>query len=209
MMYLNEFGMKESARGGEAKCDMDRDRRRSIRLKGYDYSQVGAYFITICTRDRACFLGNVVDGQMYPNGVGQIAGQCWEEIPNHFPYARLDVFTVMPNHLHGIVVIAGRDVGARHAVPLPERFGKPISGSIPTIIRSFKSAATQRIHKRENTLGMSIWQRNYYEHVIRNEESLNRIRQYILDNPAQWTLDRENPVRTRYNAPQGEEPWRI
>ena len=103
----------------------------------------------------------------------------------------MDEFIVMPNHVHGIVVIDA--VGARHAVPLPEQFSKPVSGSVPTVVRSFKSAATKRINELRNTSGAKIWQRNYFEHIIRNDDELNRILEYIIGNPAQWDSDRENP----------------
>ena len=180
--------------------DPERHHRRSIRLKGYDYSQPGTYFITICAHDRACLFGEVVDGEMRLNEYGHIVRRCWEEIPLHFPHAELDTFVVMPNHVHGIVILtvgARHDVGARHAVPLPhtEQFGKPVPGSIPTIVRSFKSATTRHINALRGTPGAPVWQRNYYEHIVRNEESLNRIREYILTNPIRWAMDWENPHR--------------
>jgi putative transposase len=178
---------------------------RSLRLKDYDYAQAGAYFVTIVTRDRACLFGDVVDADMRLNRYGEIARTDWQAIPKHFPDVALDIFLVMPNHVHGIISING---GARHAVPLPspfERFGKPVSGSIPTIVRSFKSIVTKDINELRHTPGASIWQRNYFEHVIRDEESLNRIRQYILDNPARWEFDRENPAVI---SPEPEDAWR-
>jgi hypothetical protein len=95
-------------------------------------------------------------------------------------------------------------------VPLPEKFCKPVPGSIPTIVRSFKSAVTKRINKMRNTPGAPVWQRNYYEHIIRNDESLNCIREYIVNNPLQWELDRENPVGAKNFSPlPKDEPWRI
>jgi REP element-mobilizing transposase RayT len=179
--------------------DPEKHHRRSIRLRGYDYSREGAYFVTICAQEHLCLFGEVVDGEMRLNDAGRIAKQCWLAIPDHFPHAQLDAFVVMPNHVHGIIVIVGArhhmDVGARHAVPLQEQFGRPVPGSIPTIIRSVKSATTKRINEIRNAPGTLIWQRNYYEHIIRDEESLNRIREYILSNPLRWHLDRENPER--------------
>ncbi|GIV52421.1 MAG: hypothetical protein KatS3mg038_2942 [Candidatus Kapaibacterium sp.] len=219
--------------------DSQKHHRRSIRLKGYDYTQPGAYFVTIVTKDRVCLFGQVVEGQMRLNAVGHIAQQCWTDIPNHFPHVELDAFIIMPNHVHGILVITDVgarhavppdvDVGARHAVPLPtvplptappptvpqpptvsihptvEQFGKPVHGSIPTIVRSFKSAATRYINILRGTPGAPVWQRNYYEHIIRNEDALNRIREYIATNPLRWQLDRENPDRTGRNP--DEEMW--
>ncbi|MCP9448186.1 MAG: hypothetical protein NNA22_11550, partial [Nitrospira sp.] len=126
--------------------DMRRSTRRSIRLKGYDYSQTGAYFITAVTQDRVCLFGEVVDGEMRVNKFGEIARHCWFDIPAHFPHAELDAFVVMPNHVHGIIVIVdGRGTACRAPT---ERFGHPVTGSIPTVIRSFKSAVTKRINER-------------------------------------------------------------
>ena len=180
--------------------DPERHHRRSIRWKGYDYTHPGAYFITICTRDRACLFGEVVDGEMRLNEYGRIARRCWEEIPLHFPHAELDAFVVMPNHVHGIVILtvgARHNIGAQHAVPLlpgkTEQFGKPVPGSIPTIVRSFKSATTRHINVLRGTPRAPVWQRNYYEHIIRNEESLNRLREYIITNSMRWATDNEKP----------------
>lgn len=179
--------------------------RRSLRLKGYDYTQVGAYFITICTQDRTCVFGEVVDGMMRLNACGAIVREEWLRSAVIRPYLRLvpEEFVVMPNHVHGIIWIVD-GVGARRRraptpefrAPTAERFGKPVAGSIPTIVRGFKSAATKRINDRRGTPGATVWQRNYYEHIIRTEEALARIRDYILTNPLRWHLDRENPNRT-------------
>ena len=177
--------------------DPKRHHRRSIRLKGYDYTQPGAYFITICTQDRAFLFGEVVDGEMRLNEYGRIAWGCWKEIPLHFPQAELDAFVVMPNHVHGIIVIAG--VGATHASPLPlssdARPRGPQRQSVSSIVGSFKSAVTRRINEYRCTPGAPVWQRNYYEHIIRDEKSLNRIREYIVTNPMRWAVDNENPNR--------------
>jgi putative transposase len=175
--------------------DPQKHHRRSIRLKGYDYTQAGAYFITIVTKDRACLFGRIVDGEMRLSHVGHIVRACWLAIPDHFPHAMVDEFVVMPNHVHGIIVLNETEhVGAPHDVPRPEpeQFGKPVPGSIPTIVRSFKSAATKCINEYRSTPGAPVWQCNYYEHIIRTEESLNCIREYILTNPLRWHLDRQN-----------------
>jgi REP element-mobilizing transposase RayT len=184
--------------------------RCSIRLKGYDYTWAGAYFVTICTKDRACLFGDVVDGVMRLNQMGQIVWQCWLAIPDHFPHVLLDEFVVMPNHVHGIIVImATHIVGATHASPLqnddtPTRPRGPQRQSVGSIVGSFKSAATKRINEQRGIPGAPVWQRNYYEHIIRDDESLNRIRQYIAENPLRWYLDRENPnaigVDDQWNA---------
>ena len=173
--------------------------RRSIRLRGYDYSQAGVYFVTICTHNRRSeksfapyLFGEIVDGEMVLNDVGRLVAKCWRDIPAHFPHVELDEFIVMPNHVHGILLIANcRGTACR--APTGERFGKPIGGSLPTIVRSFKSAATKRINERRNEPGMKFWQRNYYEHIIRNEGELSDIREYIVNNPLKWEFDRENP----------------
>jgi putative transposase len=123
--------------------------------------------------------------------IGEIVKECWEGIPKHFPNAVLDEFVIMPDHMHGIIIL----VGARHAVPqleIPggEKFGKPICGSLSTIIRSFKSAASNRIHSE----GYSAfaWQSRFYEHIIRDGRDFDRIRKYIANNVSKWTEDKEN-----------------
>ncbi|MCP9448369.1 MAG: hypothetical protein NNA22_12480 [Nitrospira sp.] len=188
-----------------------RPNRRSIRLKGYDYSQAGAYFITIVTQDRACLFGDGVGGEIRLNGLGEIVRQEWLRTGHIRPNVELDAFVVMPNHVHGIIVLHGDGRGTLQRAPTTvERFGKPTSNTIPTIVRLFKSATTKRINERRGTPGAPIWQRNYYEHIIRDDESLNRIRQYIAENPLRWHLDRENPyiagARGRAPLPK-DEPW--
>jgi REP element-mobilizing transposase RayT len=172
--------------------------RRSIRLQGYNYGQNNAYFVTCCTYNRDCLFGEIVNDEIVLNPYGEIVQDEWLQTAKLRPEIELDAFVVMPNHFHGIVVIVGDPVGARRAVPLQNRtesFGKPISGSLPTIMRSFKSAVTRRINLLRNTPKTPIWQRNYFEHILRYETELNRIRLYISANPAQWALDQENPSR--------------
>jgi REP element-mobilizing transposase RayT len=172
--------------------------RRSIRLKNYDYSQAGAYFITVCTQEHACLLGEIVNGEMRLNDMGEIVASVWRSIPEHFPNAITDEFVVMPNHIHGIVAIADAPVGATHASQ--ECASGPSRRSIGAIIGSFKSAVTKRINESRSAVGVSVWQRNYHEHVIRNDNALNHVRQYIIDNPAQWAMDRENPEVNRHGS---------
>lgn len=167
--------------------------RRSIRLRGYDYSQVGAYFVTVCTKDRRCLFGNAADGEMQLNDAGRIVADEWIKTAEMRNNVELDEWVVMPNHFHGILVVTNGRGTARRA-PTLEQFGQPVSGSIPTIIRSFKSAVTKRINEMRGMPGAKSWQRNYYEHIIRNNDELNRIREYIANNPVQWGMDRENPV---------------
>jgi len=187
-----------------------KNHRRSIRLKGYDYTRAGAYFVTICTKDRACLFGDVADGVMRLNQMGHIVRQCWLAIPDHVPHVLLDEFVVMPNHVHGILVMMPtHDVGATHASPLqnddtPARPRGPQPRSVASIVGSFKSAAAKRINEHHGTPGAPIWQRNYYEHIIRDDESLNSIRNYIADNPLRWQIDAEHPntisLDGRWNA---------
>jgi len=178
--------------------------RRSIRVRGYDYSEGGPYFITVCATARKSIFGEILDGQVNLKPWGKVVLACWQEIPDHFPQVELDEFVVMPNHVHGIVTIAGRH-GRGMACHAPTtgvgEFGKPKAGSLPTIIGAFKSATTKRIHQLFKSPDTAIWQRNYYEHIIRDEKSLNRIREYLHYNPLRWALDRENPDR------QGEDEF--
>lgn len=175
------------------KYDPERHHRHSIRLQNYDYSRPGTYYVTICARDRRCLFGYLEEGRMYLNKVSQFVVACWNEIPDHFPHAQMDAFVVMPNHVHGIIEILD-SVGARHAVPLPRSFGKPRSGSLSTIIGSFKAAVTKRTNSIRNTPGDHVWQRNYYERIIRNHKELEQARQYIEENPTRWAEDTENPA---------------
>lgn len=178
--------------------------RKSIRLKEYNYSQPGNYFITVCALTREAVFGVIRDQEMIRNKNGEIVVDCWQEIPSHFPHVETDAFVVMPDHIHGIITILDsteyivgsrhdvrmtHDVGARHASPLPERPNRTKPGSLGAVIGSFKSAVSKRINQNLGTQGSSIWQRNYYEHIIRNDKDLNRIRLYIHNNPANWNED--------------------
>ena len=184
-------------RGDACVAPATHQRRRSIRLPRFDYTQQGAYFVTVCTRNRSCLFGEIVNGEMRLNDIGRVAHRMWEEIPTHFPQVGIDAWVVMPNHIHGVIVIAGPPVGATHASPLQRPAGPP-KRSIGAIVGSYKSAVSKRINAMRGTPGASVWQRNYYEHIIRNESALNRIRQYIADNPARWSEDPENPARQSY-----------
>ena len=168
---------------------MHKYRRRSVRLKEYDYSKEGAYFVTVCTRDRALLFEN--------EEVRAIVEQCWLGIPDHFPTVQTDEWVVMPNHLHGILIIVGRGVQLNApTVALRnqnDRFSmiSPRRSELSTIVRTYKAAVTTLCRKGGHTY--FAWQRGYYEHVIRNEDDLNRARQYIFDNPLQWDMDENNP----------------
>lgn len=171
--------------------DPQKHHRRSIRLKEYDYAQPGGYFVTIVTYQRDLLFGEIVDDEMALNDFGKIANECWREIPEHFPNVELGAYVVMPNHVHGIITITdGR--GTIYRAPTQEQFQKPVTGSLPTIIRTYKSAVTRLIGREHNATG--IWQRNYYEHIIRNHEDWDRIHRYIEANPSLWAEDEENPL---------------
>ncbi len=151
------------------KFDPQKHHRKSIRLQGYDYSQAGAYYVTIVTYQRDCLFGEVVHGEMVLNEYGKIADECWRAIPAHFPFVELGAYVVIPNHVHGVIVIIDDDRvdakasarrGAIYRAPTTtEKFGKPVKGSLPTIIRTYKAAVTRRLEREMNATG--IWQRNY------------------------------------------------
>ena len=171
-----------------------RHHRRSIRLQGYDYTQSGAYYITIVTYQRQHLFGEVVGGEVRLNELGQIACNEWFKTAQLRPYVKLyeEEFIVMPDHVHGIIWIEIDDGGGTPTVGHIERFGKPVAHSIPTIIRAYKSAVTYAANHLQNQRGAVLWQRNYYEHVIRNEQDLQAKRDYILSNPLNWEEDDEN-----------------
>lgn len=189
--------------------DPNRHHRRSIRLKGYDYSQAGAYFITLCTQDRACLFGKVVNGEMRLNDAGRMVLAEWNRLPERFPHLVLDAFVVMPNHVHGILVITdpaptaptvGATVATVGATPTVGATTR-VAPTVGNIIGAFKSRVTVEYIRGVKTSGWPpfrgrLWQRNYYEHIIRNERALNAIRQYILQNPQRWQMDREKEARS-------------
>ena len=236
--------------------DPHKHHRRSIRLPGYDYTQPGAYFVTIVTHDRECLFGEVVDGVMWLNAFGEIVRDEWFRTAVVRPYVMLDPdeFVVMPNHVHGIIWIVGAGdrghgddggdvdvfagdrghgddggnvdvfVGAQRRCaptpptpppPTPHTVRRPVGGATPTnvvpgslgaIVRAIKSATTKRINALRGTPAATVWGRNYYEHIIRYETSLNRIRRYIAANPSRWAEDHEHPrhpLRRRANAGRG------
>jgi len=176
--------------------------RRPIRLQGYDYSRVGPYFVTICVQNRECLLGDIVDDEMRLNDAGRMVARWWVELGNKFPSVETELYVVMPNHFHGIIVIVGADLCVRpiSADPRvrPDRIGTYAGVPLPEIVQWFKTMTTNEYIRSVKSLGWppftaQLWQRNYYERVIRNEKELRRVRQYIADNPAQWAHDRENP----------------
>ena len=175
--------------------------RRSIRLQSYDYTQPGPYFVTICIQDRKCAFGKIVNGEIHLNHVGQMIQSIWLTLPERFPGVKLDQYLIMPNHLHGIITLRETQFitpNDSYISKIPDRFKddkyikdyqgeKNPAPTLGEVIRTFKAATTYCIH----TGGMPgfCWQHRYYEHIIRNDDDLNRVRQYIIDNPTRWTED--------------------
>ena len=166
--------------------------RRSIRLNTYDYTQPGAYFITLCAQNRACVFGQITEGAIHTSSIGQSAQTQWQALPDRFPNIQLDTFVIMPNHIHGILHIT--DVGAPLAGAQPPRpnTGRPQGSPLHAVVGAYKSLvfkhALAAAKQNQQTLG-PLWQRNYWEHVVRNEAELHAIREYIQNNPKQWELD--------------------
>jgi len=186
--------------------DPRKHHRRSIRLPGYDYTQPGAYFVTFVAHDRECLFGDVVDGVMRLNAFGEIVRDEWFRTAVVRPYVMLDPdeFVVMPNHVHGIIWITGGrgDPVGRPYDPVgrphdndrdDQRPHGPAAGSVGAIIGQIKSIAAKRINALRGTPAAPVWGRNYYEHIIRYETSLSRIRRYIAANPSRWAEDHEHP----------------
>jgi REP element-mobilizing transposase RayT len=187
------------------KFDPEIHHRRSIRLKKYDYSTPGAYFVTVCTHSRRCLFGEIVDGEMLLNHRGRIVDEEWHRSKEIRDEIDMDLYTIMPNHIHGIIII--QDAGATGRSPLqttPPR--GPSKRSLGAFIAGFKSITTKRINEIRQSPGTPVWQHNYYEHVIRNEKELDRVRQYIVENPGKWALDPENPAAETTTI---EEPWQV
>ncbi|MGQ0602344.1 MAG: transposase [Anaerolineales bacterium] len=196
--------------------------RRPIRLKGYDYARAGAYFVTIVTQARAGVLGAVVAGEMQLNDAGRMIEQWWWELNRKFPTVDTDEFVVMPNHIHGIIVITPpdtADAGARDDVgandvgagtvgadlrvgPQASDRGEHVGSPPPTIVQWYKTMTTNAYIRGVKISGWppfpgKLWQRNYYEHIVRDDADLNRIRRYITENPLRWATDTVNPKTTR------------
>ncbi|KAA3642286.1 MAG: transposase [Chloroflexi bacterium] len=176
---------------------MNRPNRKTIRLQNYDYAQGGAYFITICTWQREMLFGEITGGEMTLNPLGHIVQEEWQRTEQLRPYITLDQFIVMPNHVHGILFIVENqpNVGAQRAAPLHNTSQNPNvkSKSLGAIVRAFKSAATRRINRMNSTPGSPVWQRGYWDRIIRNGKELHNTRQYILNNPLNWTDDENHP----------------
>jgi putative transposase len=183
-----------------------------MRLPHYDYSQNGAYFITLCTHNRDCVFGNVVDGGMVLNKAGQIVESVWQDLPTHYPDIFSDAFIIMPNHVHFILFVGAihespelphvnespelptvQPMRAVHEPPLRYPTQPPLRSLLSKCVGRFKMQTAKQINQHQQTPGLSVWQRGYYDHIVRNDADLTRIRDYIANNPAQWELDENNP----------------
>jgi len=145
--------------------------------------------MTVCSYRRRPFFGQIIEREVIHTKLGALVDKCWQQIPQHFNHVAIDTFIVMPNHLHGILNLIEPRRGTIYRAPT-EGFGKPTRGSVPSIIRAFKAAVTREwrdVTKEESAI---VWQRNYYEHTIRGEDELNRLRRYIVENPLRWAHDR-------------------
>ncbi len=160
------------------------ENRKPNRLPGYDYSQDGYYFVTICTEDKREWFGNIKNDAMELNEYGQIALECWHDLPNHYKNIKLDESIIMPNHVHGIVIIES-NVGDG-LKPSPTRYG------LSEVIRGFKTFSSRRINEKMKYGKKFHWQRSFYDHVIRGEKELMEIQEYIVNNPKKWDMDTEN-----------------
>jgi REP element-mobilizing transposase RayT len=174
------------------KFDPQMHHRRSIRLKDYDYSQPGAYFVTMVTWQRRVLFGDVVDGEMVLNEFGKIVSEKWQWLEIQYDYIELGAWVVMPNHFHGILIIHENRGGGSRSAPTPIK-RKSLGG----LIGAFKTVSTKQINMIRNTEGQPLWQRNYYEHIIRDETDLQNKTDYIEANPLLWEKDNQNPVNVK------------
>lgn len=182
--------------------DQTAQHHRSTRLPHYDYSQPGWYFVTICTHENSVMFGHIVDNKMCLNASGELIQKTWSTLPDRFPSVQLDAFVVMPNHIHGIIILADTRGPSPWQPPdmakVPERFRSSVqakrdSHPIPStrlgeVVRAFKGAATYHIRTTSNPT--FAWHARYYDHVIRSQKDLDRIRTYIVTNPARWAQDK-------------------
>lgn len=187
------------------KYDPEKHHRRSIRLKEYDYRLAGAYFVTTVAQDRECLFGDIANGEMQPNDAGQMVERWWKELRHKYPDILLDEYVVMPNHFHGIIGITVRMVPRANSPNSETTVGADLcvcpqtTASLNAMVQWFKTMSTNEYIQGVKQLGWRpfnrrLWQRNYYEHVIRNEQALDSIRDYIAQNPLMWMEDAENPV---------------
>lgn len=172
--------------------------RRSIRLPGYDYSQEGWYFITICTQNRLCLFGEIIEDRMRLEEAGLMIDLWWRKLPGKFKNVQMDKYVVMPNHLHGIIMVGAAPRGRPDIQRENQEQSYRIAPTLGDIVDWFKTMTTNQYIrgvkiKSWKPFSEKLWQRNYYEHIIRDEKELNHFRQYIADNPVNWRTDEENP----------------
>jgi putative transposase len=171
-------------------------RRRSLRLKDFDYSTSALYFVTVCTSRRKPLLANIVAGRLQPSAIGRVVSECWFELPYHYSRLELGAFVVMPNHIHGLMLL--RDpvgAGLRPA---------PTTATLSQIVGAFKSFSSRRIHESNASTPRKVWQRGFHERIVRNRNECTKIEHYILQNPARWEFDRENSRAQKHDDP---DPW--
>jgi putative transposase len=166
--------------------------RRSIRLREFDYSTTGRYFVTTCVQNRDCLFGDVLDGVMVLNNAGRLVESSWNGLIERFPSIELDTFVIMPNHVHFIVNIS-MPTGKDEAIQA-NRAGQGHAPTLDRIVGVFKSIYAAQVNRHLSRTGQPLWQRNYYERVIRNDSELHGLRDYIIHNPLKWADDRENPI---------------
>ncbi len=185
--------------------DPQKHHRQSIRLRQYNYSWPGAYFVTICVRGKECLLGEIIDGEMHLSEWGRIVHEFWDAVPVHFPNVSIDCHVTMPNHAHVIIDIDPDRTGAvaapRIAMPHDGKMGEetgeetsPLRPTLGQIVAYYKYQTTKHINALRGTPGLPFWQRNYWEHIVRDDIDLNRIQQYIGNNPLRWREDQLNPI---------------
>jgi putative transposase len=197
----------------------EKPRRRSIRLRAYDYTQAGAYFITIVAHNRAMLFSDIAGGESRLNDFGRIVEEVWTNLPKHYSGVQCDAFIIMPNHIHGIITLKESDVGAGfkpalHISIVEQRAGLNPAPTrrhgLPEMVRGLKTFSARGINERRHTPGAPVWQRNYYEHVIRDDGELLRVREYIMNNPLEWETDRENPSRpANWKPTRMLEAWQV
>ena len=171
--------------------DPQRHHRHSIRLPGYDYSRAGAYFVTICTHEKECLFGKITDGDMDLNEFGKIVWKFWQQIPARYENVDIPVAVVMPNHFHGIILFHETAGGGKVTT---EQLNDPAFRRrmlLPKIMGYFKMNCAKEINELRNSSGIPVWQKNYYEHIIRDEMDYERKYNYIKNNPLKWLEDEE------------------
>ncbi len=169
-----------------------RNARRSVRLRGYDYRQAGVYFVTVCTHRKIKAFGNISQGEMVLNELGHVVIAEWQHVAEARENVQLDLYVVMPNHLHGVIVIDGTpdpDLCEVLQTIQQKQSATLQAGSLGAVVGHFKAAVSRRAKRANIGCQRKIWQRSYYEHIIRNEKSLNEIRRYIIENPGRWSED--------------------